>query len=440
MRSPGRGAHAPRAGGAHASRRQLLLVVGGLSCLAVLALQMSVFAGGRTAEAPSAALPLVTAALLSVRALLSVPSAPFQCEPVAAGSPAVLCESSQMRPAWADVVEACSSKQLGNGTASRTRLLVMRAPAWLALRTEAYQRGFVEGSVTSSLLPVNTTLLPWAALPGVHSEAAMWAMRLLTAMAWQYEGRFDVMLNGTAVCRLARALKARGPAGSAARAGLARALVPPGAHTIGVAARELASSSFWEFVWTRASGGAGASISVSWCARRGLEAATAALCARTWLSPEGVAAGLESAQASYFTRNASMVLHDRSEAARLIPLSHARVADNVQLLHGTRGDNHTLVNVAFNPPDTMALAGRYLQAFDMVVTPSGGLQSRTGRGATRAVAAACNGTGVRPRRFLFHTTCEPEKLDQYPDKLIDSLPVYNEVRARVCSRACRGVE
>ena len=411
-----------------ARRSSWMLLVGAVACLTVIGFQFSVFVNGEEMKksAPKPGVALVSAAVSAVRSLLSMPSAPFSCEPIAQGSAAVLCESAHMRPAWSDVSEACTSKRLGNAS-SHTRLFVMRSAAWLSLRIEAYQKGFPDGGLMSSLLPINTTLEPWEVIRPIHDAAAMWEQRLLTAMSWQYEGRFDVMLNGTHVCKIARALQVRGPKGNALRASLAPSLIEPASQIVGVAVRGLNSSSFWELTWRRSMEVAG-SISVSWCYKDMLAPSTRDMCSRTWVTPHALKQGMESAQFSLFTRNASMMLHDRAEAARMIPLSHARVADNKELLKGTQTDNHTLVNVAFNPPHSMSKAGRYLVAYDMVITPSGGLQSRASKAKAAAVSGGGGGGGGGGgHRFMHHTTCEPDKIDPYPEKYVGDLPVYNEV-------------
>ena len=417
------------------------------------------FSAGSDSVAEDAAEPAVAsggsralAAQASLAAAAAGPLSHFTCEVITDDTTAVLCEHEGMVVSWKLVEGACVRRQLLVATAgvrgdsnesrarktSSTRLLRMRAAAWTRLRLEAYAFFFPGFSPRSSLLPVNTTVLPWASVPGMASAQQRVALRVTTAWAWQYEGRFDVLLNGTSVCSLAQELRAvqDGPARSS---WWPNALAMPDSLILAAGPRELSSSSFWDLVWRRSSA-QGALIRVSWCIRPLLRPMGQALCARPWVTPQRLREGMVSAQQALFSRPASMQLHDVQEVRRLLPLSHSQVALNTALLsavrdfNGSRGSMAS-VNAAFNPPVALGAAGAFMVAYNMVVTQHGGLQplekedkkKKKKSKQLRGVRAPMNGRSPKRHHFMYHTTCEGEKVDPIPARFIKHLPEVAEV-------------
>ena len=381
-------------------------------------------AGGRALEALRSAVEFVR--------YFSVASTAFSCEQMTyvgpnTSSASLLCSTSSTNFSWLDVSDACKPRSLPPepGGAPRSpgkvapRLFLMSAGEWSALRLAAYRAVHVAGNPSS--FPATTTNLPWGALPFVHSTERMLTARLLLTPSYLFEGRFDVLLNATVMCRIARSLTMRGRTAVAYRSATAPTLVAlssPDGAILGVSARELASSSFWHLVVSRISH---LGIVPKSCARTGrseeyVSPSMAAVCDRLWVPIAVMDAGMQSAQMTLFTRPTNAVLHDSGRALALIHL--ARVQPSPLLLEGITTHNTSLMNMGFNSPDHMHLAGGYVTAFNVAITARGGLQSRVPRRTARLGNTS---------RSMYHYVCEGPANDTYPEYRIDELPLYEEV-------------
>ena len=440
-------------------------VAAGLCAVILAAFTLSqIDLAGKAARAHGAATRPARAAIVAAEAvthrsrLLSLDMETFECEQVGRDESGLLCVSRVKREdvssttrdfSWLDIGSVChkgrrtriaeegshdgpsiaeSSIVVSVVNASgaqhaiaRTHVSLFVLPVhwWAALRIAAYRQLHVVGQPSS--FPVKTTVLPWRALPFVSDNDAMGKARLLLSPAFLFESRFDALLDGVAMCQIAAAMIVRGPDAPAARERAVAMIQSPNATVLALAPRELHTSAFWRTVYSRglALSVAAPDVRDTWCAESNEpgELLYGVLCARRWLSVTALWAGLVATQATLFSRASTVHLHSRARLLRLMPVADKAV-HNELLLEGIRSGNSTMVNLGFNDAATMPLAGSYVTAFNVIVTPRGSLQSRV----KRRWAAA-----THTERQLYHTICEPSRFDPYPEHRVDELPLHDEV-------------
>ena len=377
------------------------------------------------------------------------------------GLDAFLCEPLHQAPTWSDVAVACATitPNTTAGRSLRRSAFVMRAMHWNALRVRAY--GTLVTAASSSTFLVATTTLPWDALPAVGSPSLMLRHRLLASHAWYFDDRFDVLISSRAACAVSAALERVSALSPPPRLALANdppphlsdagkdlvldLLVQVGGAVEGIAGRgNLGASSFWTAVVGRAvpqRPGAAASATATSAAtttttgtrfpllldalcggesrgsKSGLAAsspgeATAAaglrrrqlspLCGRGWLPHDSMRAALASELRALVTAPTDVHLHNHDSVLVRLPALGPLFRRASPIFVGVATRNSSMLNAAFNPPETHTLAGSYLTAFNVVVTPAGALQSLPG-------------TSYSARRgfhgLAYHTTCEGAEVD-----------------------------
>ena len=361
---------------------------------------------------------------------------------------------------------------------------LLPATHWQLLRVEAARRLVGAHDHASSTFGANASTEPWGALEFAVEPALLLGHRLLPSPAFLFDGRFDVLLRGDAVCELAIGLAAvaeataeaaassssvgaggRGGGGTSSvghsggghgggprpRGGrrkakgvgahVAVAAPPPSLtqsshlqddgpwrlltaltasldhHIRGISIGPAVGpgpeghsnvagggrphpnppSAFWTSVFavaadTAAVDGAGGEIS-AWLGSHapssslravGVDSAASGATpadekgyTRRWSTAAALEGALRSVQAASYSAHTPLVLHDRRLMMQAMsrPSLAALYPHSGSLYRGVAARDTALINEGFNPPASAPLAGTYLTAFNVVITPSGSLQT-----------------------------------------------------------------
>jgi hypothetical protein len=355
------------------------------------------------------------------RALAAARSAPAGA--VDEARRAVLCDARDEPVAWADVAAMCAAH---GGVGSRPGSgLVMHAPVWAALRVAAY--GALQANGSSSTFPVATTGLPWdmlRALRGPAGPTVALRHKLLLTPMFLMDGRFDVLLDATALCgRVLPDFAAPRPPVLTGRA-VSRLLLTLPDHVRGVSAKAtLKRSAFWAAAWAAGVDAApSTAANVTWCGGAGAPGgdpawAAAVVCDRQWLPVPVLRYGLRAMLARLYTGPVDVSLFNTGSMLKRLRGLGDSFKFHSNIFQGAKHGNSSLLNAGFNPPNTHSSAGVYATAYNVVVTPSGGLQTLPGTEHQKEAT----------HEQLFHTTCERREDARVPASDIPGLPMYDEV-------------
>ena len=343
--------------------------------------------------------------------------------------PPVLCDAHDEPLRWADLRAMCEAHSIASRPGSA---LIMQAPRWTALRTDAY--GLIQAAnySASSTFPVETSSQPWELVRALSGDSAQDnALRnriMLTPMA-MYDARFDLLLNVHSICStiLPAVVSGVGQSTTSKDAGFsaaAKLLLSVSDHVIGISAKNgLKASSFWTTVWQAAKDGARNTVPrLSWCGGDGSSGSgnSNSVCERPWLNLQALRNGLKTVLYGLYTGPLDVSLYNAGSMLPRLRELGAAFKYHSNIFQGAKFGNTSLLNQGFNPAPKHTHAGTYMTGYNVIVTTMGALQSLPG--------ASVSSNKRRPQYdLMYHTTCERKENARVPLRNISRLPVYDEV-------------
>ena len=343
--------------------------------------------------------------------------------------------------------------------ASESDDFVLPAITWTRLRTIAVGRLLVGND--SSAFPARSSFVPFQEQRSLNDPKLLAYWRVLVAPAMFYSSHYALRLNGTTVCAAVSAFRHMADAG-ARRGGTSwRALID---GSVVVAVRRLRGKTPSR-LWATVMQSAVDSISVqddvvppcdsvrtrsiampdadsTACGSNDVGPFSAG--AEVWVSPGALMAGLRALTTNVLSQSVDATFHDRTATLASMTALGQEYSRYKNVVRGARENNGTLISVGLNIPATTAGVGSFLTAFNVAVTPSGGVHQLVrrasfdsdsiGGGARRREHAAWADAAVGSDASLvdgvwhmWHTTCDGAQRDVCGPAAVAEAAEYDEV-------------